>query len=109
AARAFAAKQQWQAGFNKIDTDPTLTDEQKDAAKTSLTMSLAPMMGTAGTEAAAMLRDMRPTKPTVPASVEDKGDFMQVTQPNGTVTLHAKPRAGSEGNVLMQLADPSNP
>ena len=89
AARAFAAKQQWQAGFNKIHTDPTLTDEQKDAAETSLAMSLAPMMGTAGTEVAAMLRDMRPTKPTVPAS--------------------AKPRAGSEGNVTVQLPDPSNP
>ena len=85
AARAFAAKQQWQAGFNKINTDPTLTDEQKDAAETSLAISLAPMMGMAGTEAAAMLRDMRPTKPTVPASVEDKG------------------------NVTVQLPDPSNP
>ena len=109
AARQFVAKQQWQTGFAKIDSDPNMTPEQKDAAKTSLTMSLAPMMGMAGTEAASMLRDMRPPKPTVPATVEDKGDFYQITQPNGSITMHAKPKPGSEGNVTVQLPDPSQP
>lgn len=96
-------------GFSKIDSDPTLSEDQKDAAKTKLTMSMAPMMGIAGTEAASMLRDLKPQKPNIPASVKDAGDFMQVTQPNGTVQLHAKPRAGSEGNVTVQLPDPSQP
>lgn len=109
AARQFAAKQQWQSGFDKIDADTTLNDEQKDAAKTRLTMSLAPMMGMAGTEAASMLRDMRPPKPTVPAQIEDKDDFLQITQPNGTISLHNKAKAGSEGNVTIQLPDPSQP
>ena len=73
ALRAFASQTTVsRPGFNKINTDPTLTDEQKDAAETSLAISLAPMMGMAGTEAAAMLRDMRPTKPTVPASVKPR-------------------------------------
>lgn len=106
AARQFSARQQWQQGFAAIDADTTKSDAEKDAAKTSFTMRLAPMMGIPGTEAASMLRDMRPAKPTVPASVEDQGDFLKVTQPNGSVVLHPKPRtaAGSD-NVKVRLED----
>lgn len=107
AARQFQARQQWEQGFSRIDADTTMTPEQKDAAKTSFIMKLAPMMGIAGTEASAMLRDMRPAKPTVPASVVDKGDFLQVTQPNGQSSIHFKPKAASEKdpNVKVRLPE----
>ncbi|HTQ49256.1 MAG TPA: hypothetical protein VMJ12_01000 [Candidatus Acidoferrales bacterium] len=106
AARQFAARQEWQKGFAAIDADPTKTDAEKDAAKTSFTMRLAPMMGMPGTEAASMLRDMRPAKPVVPSSVEDEGDFLKITNPNtGGVTFHNKPKEASAGpdNVKVQL------
>ena len=105
AARQYAARQQWQQMASQIDADTTLTPEQKDDAKSKAIMRLAPQMGTAGTEAAAMMRDLRPVKPTVPASIEDKGDFLQVTQPNGTVAIHNKPKVGG-GNVKVRI-DPS--
>lgn len=104
AARAFEAKQAWQTGLNRIDNDTSLTDEQKDAQKTRLIMRLAPVMGIAGTEAATMLRETRPPKPTVPASVTDNGDFVKVTQPNGTVTLHPKPK-GAASTVRVRVSD----
>jgi hypothetical protein len=108
AARQFAARQQWQQLSSQIDNNPNLTDEQKDNAKSRAIMSLAPQMGTAGTEAAAMIRDLRPAKPTVPASVdtESNPDYAIVHQPNGTVSLHNKPKAASGGNVKVRL-DPS--
>lgn len=109
AARAYAAKQQWQAGSSKILNDPTLTADQREQALAGLALSSGPAMGMTGAESTAFAHDIRPPKPTVPASVTDEGDFMQVTQPNGTVQLHAKPRAGSEGNVTVQLPDPSSP
>jgi len=96
AARAFQARQEWDRGFAAIDANQSLTHEQKDAEKTRFTMRLAPLMGIPGTEAAAMLREMRPPKPTVPASVQDMPDFVKVTQPNGQVTLHPKPRQAAE-------------
>jgi hypothetical protein len=106
AARQFSAKQQWEQGFDKIDADPSLTAEQKDAAKTRLTMRLAPSMGIPGTEAAAMLHEMRPPKATTPASVTDKGEYWQVTQPTGNVTIHAKGRgaAAHDPNVKVILS-----
>lgn len=103
AARQFEARQTWQQGFDKIDQDPTMTEEQKDKAKTSFTMRLAPMMGIPGTEASAMLKDLRPPKPTVPASVEDKGDFWQVTNPTGNITLHPKPKAAQEKDPTVKV------
>lgn len=106
AARQFSARQQWQQGFAAIDADPTKTPEQKDAAKTAFTMRLAPMMGIPGTEAASMLRDMRPAKAVAPSNVEDQGDFLKITNPNtGAVTFHNKPRAASAGadNVKVRL------
>lgn len=108
AARQFEARQTFQREFSKIDADESLNDEQRNAAKTRVTMQLAPMMGTPGTEASAMLRDLRPPKPTVPASVEDKGDFMQVTQPNGMIQLHPKPHAGAD-NVKVTLEEGAPP
>ena len=108
AARQYQARQMWQQEFSKIDADDSLSEEQKDTAKSRAVMRLAPSMGIAGTEAASMLREMRPPKPTVPASVEDKGDFMQVTQPNGTVTLHPKRSAAEKDpNVKVMLPDAS--
>jgi hypothetical protein len=104
AARAFEAKQAWQTGLDHIDNDTSLTPEQKDAQKTRLIMRLAPVMGIAGTEAATMLRETRPPKPTVPASVTDNGDFVKVTQPNGTVSLHAKPKSGAS-TVKVKVSD----
>jgi hypothetical protein len=103
AARAFQAKQTWQREFGRIDSDPSLSDEQKAAAKTSVTMKLAPMMGIPGTEASAMMREMRPPKPTVPASVQDKGEFWQVTQPNGTMQIHPKPRGANEKDPTVKV------
>ena len=104
AARQYQARQMWQSEFGKIDADKTLSDEQKDAAKRSTIMKLAPMMGIPGSEAASMTTALRPPKPIVPASVEDKGDFMQVTQPNGMVQLHPKPRAGAEHDPSVKVA-----
>lgn len=103
AARQFQARQTFEREFGKIDADDTLTDDQKNAAKTRVTMQLAPMMGTPGTEASAMLRDLRPPKATIPAKIEDKGDFMQVTQPNGMVQLHPKPRAATEHDPSVKV------
>lgn len=96
AAKQFEAKQAWAKGNDQIDNNPNLTDEQKDAAKTKLIMSLAPQMGMAGTEASSMLRDLRPLKAQIPASVKDVGDFVQVTQPNGQIILHPKPKVTAE-------------
>ena len=107
AARAYSARQQWQAGFEKIENDPNMTDEQKDSAKASFTMRLAPMMGMPGTEAAAMVRDLRTTKPTVPASLDTNSnpDYDIAHQPNGTISLHPKPRQ-VDPQVKVQV-DPS--
>ena len=106
AARQFEARQRWEKEFSRIDADTSMTPDQKQAEKTRFTMRLAPLMGIPGTEAAAMLREMRPEKPTIPASVTDAGDFMQVTQPNGTVQLHPKPRAANPkaDNVKVRLS-----
>lgn len=103
AARQFEARQQWDKGFAEIDANEDLSPEEKDAEKTRFTMRLAPMMGIPGTEAAAMLREMRPPKPTVPASVTDRGDFLMVTQPNGQVQLHPKPKAAAERDPLVKV------
>lgn len=108
AARQLVAKQQWQTGFAKIDADQTMSPEQKDAAKTSLTMSLAPTMGMGGTEAASMLRDMRPPKATVPASVDTNAvpGFAQITQPGGNISLVRQPppaKPSAEPNVKIRL------
>lgn len=107
AARQFQARQMWQQEFGRIDADTTLTDEQKDAAKSRAAMRLAPVMGTPGNELAATLRDLRPPKPTVPASVQDKGEFWQVTEPTGAVQIHPKPRSGADKdpNVKVVLDD----
>lgn len=112
AMRQHEAQQAWQTGFSAIEKDANLNAEQKDAAKTSLIMRLAPTMGIPGTEAASMIREMRPAKPTVPASVTDQGDFVKVTQPNGTVVLHRKPAAAGAAakDTMVRVAlDKDNP
>lgn len=102
AAQAYHAKQQWQQALNDIDGNPNLSDEQKNTAKTQAIMRLAPMMGMAGTEASQMLRNSRAT---APAKVEDAGDFMKVTQPNGQVSLRTKPKQqpAPDPNVKVQV------
>lgn len=103
AARQFQAKQEWDKGLAAIDSNPDLTTEQKDAEKTRFIMRTAPGLGIPGTEAAAMIREMRPVKPTIPASVTDRGDFLQVTQPNGQVQLHPKPKAAKPGDPSVKV------
>jgi len=100
AAAQFAARQTYQKGFEQIDASG-MSEEEKAKAKNNLIMRLAPMMGTAGTEAGAMLRA---TRPNVPATIEDTGDFVKVTQPGGNVQLHAKPKV-QDPNVKVFLGD----
>ena len=111
AARTYDARTRWQAGIDKIRDTPNLSEADQDKQEAQWTMRMAPEMGIAGTEAASMLKDMRPEKATVPASVdmESNPDFAVVTQPNGSLVLHPKPKAGSEGNVTVALPDPQNP
>lgn len=98
AARSFAARQTWEKTAAAIDADPNLTQEQKDNAKSNAIIRLAPMMGTAGTEAAATIKALKAPKATVPASVdtESNPDFDIVHQPTGTISLHDKPKPTRE-------------
>jgi len=107
AAKHYQARQMWQQEFGRIDADTTLSADEKDAAKSRAAMRLAPMMGIPGTEVASTLRELRPPKPTVPASVQDKGEFWQVTEPTGAVQIHPKPRsaADKDPNVKVALDD----
>jgi hypothetical protein len=109
AARAFTSRQMLASDISAIQGRQDLDDRQKDQAITSAILRRGTETGIPGNELSSMFRAATPPKPTVPATVEDKGDFMQVTQPNGDIQLHAKPRAGSEGSVTVQLPDPSSP
>ena len=46
---------------------------------------------------------MRPQKPTVPASVSDKGDFWQVQHPSGDISIHPKPKPTAEHDPLVKV------
>ena len=109
AARQFSARQGLASDFDAIDQNPSLTDAQKDTAKTTAILRRAPDMGMQNNEVGPMLLATRARKPVVPASVEDNGDFVQVTQPNGSIQLHTKPKAASVGNVTVEVPDPSEP
>lgn len=109
AARQFSARQGLASDFDAIDQNPSLTDAQKDTAKTTAILRRAPEMGMQNNEVGPMLQATRAPKPVVPASVEDNGDFVQVTQPNGSIQLHTKPKAASVGNVTVEVPDPSQP
>lgn len=107
AARQYGFMQEWNTGMQQIEGNATMTPEQKAAAKNSLTMRLGPMMGRPGTETSAIIRATAPAKPTVPASMEDQGDFIKVTQPNGQISIHQKPKptAAHDPSVKVVIDD----
>lgn len=105
AARQFQNRQKWDKGLGDIDqavASGKMTKEQGDAAKSQFIMRRAPGL-VPGTAVAPMLHEMLPPKPNIPAKIEDKGDFMQVTQPNGMVQLHPKPRAPTQHDPSVKV------
>lgn len=105
AARAFQAKQDLQKAMDDIDSDAALSPEQKDAKKTTAIMRMGFMTGAPGSEISEMIKASRPPKAEVPATVTDKGDYLQIKQPNGTVTIHPKPNSGKEPTIKVKVSD----
>ena len=111
AARLFTARQQFSVMNQKIDSDPNMTEDQRNDARRRAIFDYGTTAGLPGTEMSAMVKASQKDKPTVPASFDTTtlpGQTI-ITQSNGTKVIHNNPRATSEGDVLMQLPDPSSP